>query len=346
MAAVPFVSVIVPCRNEARYIAECLTSILDTDHPAGRLEVLVADGRSDDGTREVIERVAREHPAVRLIDNRRRITPAALNAAIRQARGDVIVRMDAHVVYPRDYITRLVCALEETGADNVGGVIETLPEQGTPVARAIALGLSHPLGVGNSWFRIGARERRWVDTVPFGCYRREVFARIGLFDEELARNQDEELNFRLLRAGGRILLVPDVVARYYARGSLRKVGRMYYQYGYFKPIVARKIGRVMTARQVVPAAFVLALATAALLAPWLVAARVLGAAVALCYAAAVLGAAARAAPRHGLRCALALAAVFPTLHVSYGIGSLRSIAEWMAGAGTPAGHADTIPLSR
>ena len=221
----PRVSIVMPCRNEAAYIGPCLDSVLATDYPLDRMEVLVADGRSDDGTREIVERCAAQHPCVRLLDNPARITPAALNTAIRVATGDVIIRMDAHGVYPRDYVPRLVRALEETGADNVGGVVITLPADDTPSARAIALAFSHPLGVGNAYFRIGVAGPRWVDTVPFGCFRRELFDRVGMFDEEMVRNQDDEFNLRLIGHGGRILLLPDVVARYYARRSLGAVAR-------------------------------------------------------------------------------------------------------------------------
>ena len=342
----PRVSVVVPCRNEERYIGACLESILDGDYPSDRLEVLVADGMSDDGTRGIVADYASRHRAVRLLDNPRRITPAAMNIAVRAATGDVVVRMDAHVVYPRDYIARLVAIQAEVGADNVGGVIVTLPGDDTATARAIAVALSHRFGVGNSYFRIGTSERRWVDTVAFGCFRREIFARIGLFDEELVRNQDEEFNFRLSRNGGRILLVPDVVARYYARGSLRKVARMFYQYGYFKPLVARKVGRVMTVRQVIPALFVLGLGGTAVLQPLTPVASVLLAGIVGLYASVALACAAQAAPRHGLRCGAVLATVFPVLHISYGIGCLAGLLDHVLLAGRRVRDATAIPLSR
>ncbi len=260
----PLVTIIVPCRNEGKWIAPCLDSILANDYPRERLEVLVVDGMSSDETRSVVERRAADQPCIRLLDNAKQITPAALNIGIAAARGAVIVRMDAHVDYPADYVSSLVRLLEEKGADNVGGVCRTLPGAETAIARAIAIGMSHPVGVGNSYFRIGAASERWVDTVPFGCYRKEVFDRIGLFDEELVRNQDDEFNLRLIRSGGRILLTPNVVCRYYARDSLRKLWRMYYQYGYFKPLVVRKVKGVMTLRQLGPPLFVLCLAAGTL----------------------------------------------------------------------------------
>jgi glycosyltransferase involved in cell wall biosynthesis len=165
----PRVSVVLPCRNEAAYLGPCLDSILESRYPAGRLEILVVDGASDDGTREIAREYAERHPGVRVLDNPARIVPAALNIGIRAATGEVIARMDAHAVYPRDYLPRLVEALLESGADNVGGVLVTLPADQTPGARANAVALAHPLGVGNSYFRVGTAARRWVDTVPYGC---------------------------------------------------------------------------------------------------------------------------------------------------------------------------------
>lgn len=334
----PFVSVAIPCRNESGYIAACIDSILAGDYPRERLEILIADGQSNDGTREILERYVGRNSCVRVIENARRTTPAALNSAIRAASGSVVIRMDAHVVYPANYISRLVEVLEETGADNVGGVLETVPADDTPIARAIAIGLSHKFGVGNSHFRTGTRVRREVDTVPFGCYRREVFDRVGMFDEELIRNQDDEFNFRLIRQGGRVLLVPEVSCRYFARSSLRQLARMYYQYGYFKPLVARKVGRVMTLRQLVPSLLITALAGSALAAPWIPAAGAAFASIAALYGGFVL-ACSGAAAGADLRCGAALTAVFPILHFSYGFGFLKGIYHHLlARAATGAGE--------
>jgi glycosyltransferase involved in cell wall biosynthesis len=342
----PLVSIILPCRNEERYIGACLDSILATAYPLDRLEILVVDGMSEDRTRDIVARHADRHTAIRLLENRRRITPAALNTAIRAATGEVIVRMDAHGVYPREYLPGLVEALQASDADNVGGIIVTLPADDTAVARAIAVGLSHPFGVGNAYFRIGVGAPRWVDSVPFGCFRREVFERIGLFDEELVRNQDDEFNLRLIKHGGRILLLPKVQSYYFARRWLRDVARMYYQYGYYKPLVAKKLDRVMTLRQLVPGLFLLSLAGTAALAPWLPLARVAGAAIAGSYVAAVLGCVAGAVRRTGWRCALALAAVFPTVHLSYGVGSLRGVLHHVLQPRRNRRDPAMVPLSR
>jgi len=339
----PFVSVVVPCRDERAHISRCLDSILATDYPRGRLEVLVADGRSGDGTREIVERYAARHSGIQLLDNPEGIVPTGLNRAVRAARGEIICRMDAHVTYPPDYLPTLVDALVVHGADNVGGVIGTVPADDTVVARAIAAGLSHPFGVGNSYFRLNSLHLRWVDTVPFGCFRRDVFERVGWFDEALVRNQDDEFNFRLIRAGGRVLLVPDAKAYYVARKSLAQLWRMYYQYGYFKPLVARKVGTVMTARQLAPALFVSTLLATAVLAPWLSAARFL-----LClalggYVAADLGVAVAIARRSGWQVGLAASAVFPVLHLAYGLGYWLGVCDFLIRG---KGRGPAVPLSR
>src|SRR5918996_918776 len=265
----PLVSIVIPCRNEVAHIRRMLDSVLANEYPRDRLEVLIVDGMSDDGTRAVLTDYAGRHPLIHLLDNPKRTTPHALNLGISRARGAIIMRMDVHAFYPPNYIAGLVDCMEQTGADSVGGSWLTQAGDTTIVARAIAAVLAHPFGNGNADYRFGTGRPREVDTLQCGCYRREVFQRLGLFDEDLLRSQDSEFTFRLLRAGGRVLLVPGVVAKYYARDSLGKLGRMFFQYGYFKPLVARKVGAVMTARQLVPALFVSSVRVVALFAPWL-----------------------------------------------------------------------------
>lgn len=345
-SAEPLVSVIVPCRNEEAYIAECLNSIRANDYAAERFEVLVVDGVSDDGTRNVLEQYARRWPCMRLLDNPARTTPAAFNIGIQQCRGEIVMIMGAHCRYPKNYISALVRWLERSGADNVGGTCRTLPGSETSIARAIALALSHPFGVGNSHFRIGTSRARWVDTVPFGCYRRDVFERIGLFDEDLVRNQDDEHNLRLLKAGGRILLVPDVVSEYYARDSLRKVARMYYQYGYFKPLVVRKLGRVGTVRQLVPAAFLILLATSLLLSPWITVALWTFAGILGVYLAASLFATVHSSGQRGPTVSAFLFATFLVIHFSYAVGSLRGIKDFLVLRRSAVSSRIAIPVSR
>lgn len=323
-----FVSVILPCRNEARIIATCLESVIENEYPKEHLELLVVDGLSDDETREIVTEFCERFPWIRLLDNNRRITPTALNIGIRSARGQIVIRMDAHTIYPPDYISKLVDWTERSKADNVGGICITRPATQTPKAQAIAIGLSHPWGVGNSHFRIGVSAPKWVDTVPFGCYRREVFDKIGLFDERLIRNQDDELNHRLIKSGGRILLVPEIVSYYTARESLGKLWIMYYQYGYFKPLAARTIGTVMTIRQLVPAAFVMSLVLTAALAPWSNLMAVFFGSITVSYGVLDLCIGLSVAFKRGLRCGFWSMVVFPTLHISYGLGYLKGVLDF------------------
>jgi glycosyltransferase involved in cell wall biosynthesis len=346
MTDMPRVTVIVPCRNEARYIGPCLDSILATAYPLDRLEILVVDGQSTDGTRKIVGEYTEKHPSIRLMENPRRVVPTALNIGIQAANGEIVARMDAHVVYPPEYLPRLVLGLQEHGVDNIGGCMITLPADGTATAQAIAIALSHPFGVGNARFRIGARHAQLVDTVPFGCYPRDVFKRIGTFDEEMLRNQDDEFNNRIIRKGGRVMLLPDVVCYYYARGSFAKLGRMFYQYGAFKPLAARKSGRIATFRQLIPAAFVAALGASLIGGLFWPRAAFAGATIATVYAAGVLGTAASVARTHGFRCAVALAAVFPVLHASYGVGFLRGLRDAVFGRRGRWRDPAVLPLSR
>jgi glycosyltransferase involved in cell wall biosynthesis len=346
MQARPSVSVIVPCRNERPHIARCLDSILSTTYPSDQLEVLVIDGSSDDGTQEVLTNYVSRDARVAWIENPKQTTPAALNIGVRRARGDAIIIMGAHCRYPRDYVGGLVQWLERSGADVVGGICRTVPANDAPRARAIAVALAHPFGVGNSHFRIGVAAPRWVETVPFGCYRRSVFERTGLFDEELVRNQDDEFNYRLLTRGGRLLLVPEIASEYVARDSISKLARMFYQYGYFKPLVARKLRRIVTVRQLVPAAFVAGLLTTlalAVLSPWMA---VAFGVLAFTYASTVTLFATRAAPSLGAEGAVWLAAAFPVVHLSYGVGFLRGAVDFIIRGRNGVPNATAVRVSR
>lgn len=322
----PRVTIIMPIRNEGGFIGRSLGAVLAQDYPAERMEVLVVDGLSDDATRDLIAHTIVAHPGaapVTVLDNPGRIVPTGMNIGLRRARGDVIVRVDGHCEIAPDYVRRCVEALQETGADNVGGLQRAVGE--TPVGEAIALANSSPFGVGGARFHY-ASEPGWADTVYLGAYRREVFDRVGGFDEELVRNQDDELNFRLIQAGGRIWLDPAIRSTYYSRAALPKLWRQYYQYGLYKVLVIRKRGAVASWRHLVPAAFVLSLALSLLLA--LVTRRPrLGLLVAGPYAAANLGASlwtGRRAPR-----ALPLLPpAFAAMHVAYGLGFLVGLYRW------------------
>ena len=252
-------SVICPIYNEEKYIGKCIESIIRQDYPKDDLEVLFVDGMSTDKTREIVEQYAISYPYIRLIDNPKRIVPPAMNIGIRASKGDIIIRLDAHAIFPNNYFSQLVHYLINLKADNVGGVCRTLPINDSIVCQSIASVLSSRFGMGNSHFRIGATEIMEVDTVPFGCFKRELFDRIGYFDEELIRNQDDEFNGRIIKNGGKIFLLPFLTIDYYARDTIRKVWKMFYQYGLFKPLVNKKLGSPATIRQFFPVCFVLGL---------------------------------------------------------------------------------------
>lgn len=249
----PLVSIVLPCRNEQGYIQACLRSALDQDPPKGGFEILVADGMSTDGTREYLEQMAKQHPQIRVLDNSGRIVSTGLNTAIRAARGDIIIRMDAHTIYAPDYIRQCLTVMNDTGADNVGGPMRTTAE--TYMERAIRAVFHSAFAVG------GARSHQadfegYVDTVIYGCWKKSVFERIGFFDEELVRNQDDEHNLRLTRAGGKIYQSPRIRSWYHVRGSLKTLFRQYMQYGYWKTLVIRKHQAPASFRHLVPGAFV------------------------------------------------------------------------------------------
>lgn len=224
-------SVICPIYNEEKYIVNCIESIVAQDYPKNQLEVIFADGMSSDRTRDIIAEYAVRHPYIRLIDNPKRIVPTALNTAIAVSRGDVIMRLDAHTSYPTNYFSALVQALKRTGADNVGAVCKTDVLNKTSKTLAIRAVLAHPLGVGNSAFRTGIDGEKEVDTVPFGCWRRDVFNRFGHFDERLIRNQDIEFNKRIKIGGGKIIIIPETYSVYYARETFSKLAKNNYDNG-------------------------------------------------------------------------------------------------------------------
>jgi len=220
MEKYPSVSVIVPCRNEEKFITKCLNSIIQQDYPHEKMEILVIDGMSEDKTRQIAKKISQRNPIVELLDNPKKITPAAFNLGIKNAKGDVIIIMGAHAKYKKDYISKCIETLLKYNADNVGGILRAKASKNTLIAKGIAYCLSSFFGVGNSYFRKGAKKVLKVDTVFGGCYRKEVFKKIGFFDERIVRNQDLELNLRLKKTGGKILLAPDIISYYYPKANL------------------------------------------------------------------------------------------------------------------------------
>lgn len=317
-----YISIIIPSRNEERFIGSCLDSVVEQDYPKGGIEVLVVDGMSKDGTRGIVEGYARRYPYIRMLDNPKRIIPSAMNTGIRNAKGKVIMKIDAHTVYKKDYISKCVKYLDEYKADNVGGVLVTLPREETLIGNAIVQALSHPFGVGNSFFRIGCKEPMWADTVFSGCYRREVFDRFGLYDEEIGRSEDVAVNSRLKKAGGRILLVPEIVSYYYARSKFTEFCRHNFDNGYWITYPLRFRRAVFSWRHLVPLAFVLTLAclTAPLIfSPvfWVPLLVILGLYIGL----AIFFSRGISRGKGDPRYLLLMPLVFLSLHVTYGLGS-------------------------
>lgn len=216
----PFVSIIIPCRNEEKFIGKCLDSLIDQDYPKEKLEILVIDGASKDKTKEAVNTYTQKYSFIKLFDNPKKITPIAMNIGIKNAKGDVVSKTDAHTIYQKDYISKSIKYLLEYNTDCVGGIAKAMPKNNSLSARAISLALSDKFGGGGS-FRTGVQKPTFADTA-FGCfYKKEVFEKIGLFNEKLKRSQDIELNLRLNRSGGKVLLVPDIISYYYPKSTLR-----------------------------------------------------------------------------------------------------------------------------
>jgi glycosyltransferase involved in cell wall biosynthesis len=315
------VTVIVPMRNEEQRIGLCLDSILANDFDHEQLEILVVDGRSTDRSRSiVIERAACSH-FIRLLDNPARIVSAGLNIGIRNARGAVIIIMGAHAEYSRNYIRTCLHELETQNTDVVGGMLETRAGGRGIVACSIALMSQHPFGVGGSAFRT-QQESGYVDTVAYGAYRREVFDRIGLFNEKLTRNQDFELNARLHHSGGRLFLSGQIKAAYYNVPDFTHLVRQAFSNGYWLPPMWFSFPSSVRLRHAIPVAFVGVLVASLIVAPFHELAVVPGLVALVMYTIAVTLVAGQIARRHSLKFLFPLIGVFFTHHIIYGVGTL------------------------
>ena len=317
-------SVLIPCQNEANSIEACIKSLIADDYPKDRLEILVVDGNSSDGTQQVVKQLAREYPFVRLLDNSGRITAMGLNIGIEAATGDVIIIASAHARYGERYVSRSVAALRASGADCVGGTMTAVPSASGMAAEGIALALSHRFGVGNARFRISSQPG-YVDTVAYGAYRREAFKRIGLFDERLVRNQDIEFNSRLQKAGGKIYMAPEILSYYHCRAGLGGLWKQSFQNGQWNIYTVALTGWSLSWRHFVPLGFVTGLFGSGLLSLRLPTFGWLFGGIATSYiVSAVIAALRTSGGRHaGSRALLPL--VFLVLHLSYGLGSLWGI---------------------
>lgn len=318
----PLVSVVIPMRNEGAQFSECLDAVLAQDYPADRMEVIVVDGESDDESAETIRRYVAGDARIRVLQNPRRIVPTAMNIAIRAANGSIITRVDGHTRIATDYVSVGVEILQRTGADNVGGPMN--PVGGGIFGDAVATAMTSRFGIG-AYFHFGTEERE-ADTVYLGMWPRRVFERVGLFDEELVRNQDDEFNYRLRKLGGRILFTPRMRSWYQNRQSLTRLARQFYQYGEWKVRVLQKHPRQMSWRHAVPPAFVATLLAMTALAPftWLGGAGVLAASGA--YLAVIALIAARGAK--SWQGWAATAAAFLIIHIAWGSGVLSGLLRY------------------
>lgn len=227
----PYVSIVLPIRNEQHYIIRCLDSILDNDYPHDKYEILVVDGMSTDQSREIVQTYSDRYSNVKLFDNPKKIRVTANNIGIRAAKGEIIVSMDAHTLYARDYIRQCVERLQSTGAANVGGHQSAVGEN--YVTKGIALAVSSPFGIGDAEFRYLYKEK-WVDTVYLGTWYKKTLEEVGLFNEKCGRVGDYELNYRIRKTGGKILLSPKIKCQYFVRGSLLKLAKQYFTNGIWR----------------------------------------------------------------------------------------------------------------
>lgn len=320
--ASPTISVIIPCQNERDRIEGCVRSILRQQQPDGGLEVIVADGMSGDGTREILQQLAEKDQRVEVIDNPGRIVSTGLNAAIRVAQGQIIVRVDVHTEYADDYVRQCVAVLEETGADNVGG---PWVASGTGfIGRTIAAAFQSPFSFGGTRGHNADYEGP-VDTVYLGCWPRRIFDRIGMFDERLVRNQDDEFNLRLTRSGGKVWQSPRIRSWYKPRSSFRELFNQYKQYGYWKVRVIQKHKTPASFRHLIPAGFVFLVLVLSLMSFWWSPATYLCFTLLGLYVLCNLLATVITAATRGWLLSPLLPLVFACFHLGYGLGFLRGV---------------------
>ena len=328
------ISLVVACRNESKHIRLFLDSLLAQDMEGFDWQIVVADGASDDGTRQVLQEYANGNPRITVIDNPAKIVTSGLNSAIRAARGTIILRMDAHTEYAPHYVKKCVEALEKTGAENVGGPARTKAEGLRP--RAIEAAYHSRFSTGGARFH-DDNHSGFVDTVPYGCWRKETLLRLGLFDEELVRNQDDELNLRLTRSGGKIWQSAEIVSWYRPRTSLSGLFRQYFQYGFWKVRVIRKHRIPGSWRHLIPGLFVavnlLLLLTSACAtiagSPFVARAALFGwFALLAAYSTACVVASFLSARRCGWHLLSYLPVTFAVFHLSYGLGFLMGSLYW------------------
>jgi GT2 family glycosyltransferase len=331
------VGVVIPCLNEEKSIQACIESVFACDY-SGDVKVVVCDGMSTDSTREIIKNLTATYPHLTLLDNPVRHTPAGLNLGLQHLDTDIKIILGAHATVRNDFIQQNANALEQnTEAGCAGGIINNIYENET--SRIIGLAMSSPFGVGNARFRTGGQDG-WVDTVAFGSYRKEVFEQIGYFDESLVRNQDDEFNFRLTSNDFKIFFTDKIQSNYHVRASFSKLYKQYFQYGYWKVYVNKKVKAITSARQLFPAVFVAGVllgAVLSLLHPILMYTWLVGITVYL-LAAVVFAMKKSSAPKEIFLVIFS----FMILHWAYGSGYLRGIIAFIVLGKNPSKTSKTI----
>jgi glycosyltransferase involved in cell wall biosynthesis len=329
MEPLPLVTIAMPAFNEERYIAKCIASVQAQDYPKDRIEILIADGRSTDRTREILAELAAADPRIKVIDNPARLQAAGLGLLAKQAAGDILVRMDVHCEYAADYVSKCVRVLEQTGADNVGGAQRAKAQ--TVFQRALCAALTSPLGVGGAKYR-SADAEGFVDTVFLGAFRRKVFETVGLWDPAAITNEDSELNQRILDSGGQVYLSREIVVHYYPRDSFDALAKQYFRYGRGRARTLLKLGRFPTLRPIVPFLVVAGATTIAALPPlWPIAP-----AAAAVYALATGAEAARVGGALGGSAIPLVWAMFPVLHAAHGAGFAAGLWRYLRKPDWPA----------
>ena len=319
-------TVICPIYNEEKYIAQFLDSLLQQDYPKDDLEILLVDGMSKDRTREIVADYTIKCPFIRLIDNPDKIVPYAMNRGIDAAKGDIIMRLDAHASYQPDYFSVLVNGLRRLNADNVGTVCKTDVLNKTPKTLAIREVLGNKFGVGNSTFRTGIDKEQEAETVPFGCWPKKVFEKYGKYDVRLVRNQDIELNKRIIRGGGKIYILPDTYCTYLARETWHALAKNNYGNGKWNILTVyyTRMFSSLSLRHFIPLIFLLSLIIPLLLAfVWWPFALVSAASL-MAYTGLLSAVSIKLAIQKRLKFVYLLITFF-VLHLSYGWGSLVGI---------------------
>lgn len=261
MKKTPLISIIIPTLNEEKYIAQCLDSVLDTAYTKDKMEIFVVDAVSQDKTREIVQEYHEKYNFIHVLDNLDTYTPIGMNLGINASKGEYIFILSAHAQYDHDYFIKLVEHIEKLKADCVGGVLVTDVKNKNKKSSAIKEVLMHRFGVGNASFRTGSNKVKAVDTVAFGCYRRDTFEKYGLFNEKLIRNQDIELNKRIINNRGKIYLIPEVKCTYYARENFPSLAKNNYSNGFWNILTAyyTKTLSSLSLRHFIPLLFVLSL---------------------------------------------------------------------------------------